>query len=265
MIDTITFDLWNTLLSNKPQDNERYKKRRLEAVRGLLEENGLSVDFHLLYRAHEEGFEKCKETWRKNLDLDTQEQLKIMFSFLDDLRFKTIPQGLMIELEEVFLAPILKDPPPLIEGAKKMVEYVQAEGYKIGLICNTGRTPGRIIRELLKKLDMIKYFGTLTFSNELKIRKPDPRIFFHTLSQLKSIPASSVHLGDELRVDVLGAKNAGMISIHFNPSQTRYSEIQSQDTVRQAHRPERSRRTDFVPDFFIKELTELEIILQKIK
>ena len=245
MIDTVTFDLWNTLLFNKPQDNERYKQRRLEAIRGLLEKNGLNVDFDSLYRAHEEGFEKCKETWKKNLDLSTQEQLKIMFSFLDDKRFKTIPQSLMLKVEEIFLAPILKDPSPLIQGAKKIVQHVQAEGYKIGLICNTGRTPGRIIRELLKNLDMIKYFGALTFSNELKIRKPDPRIFFHTLSQLKSDPATSMHVGDELKLDVLGARITGMTSVHFNPNQTLYAEIQS--------------------DFSIKELRELEIILQKIK
>jgi FMN phosphatase YigB (HAD superfamily) len=128
MIDTITFDLWNTLLSNKPQDNERYKQKRLKAMQGLLEENGLDVDFHLLYKAHERGFEKCKKTWRKNLDLDTQEQLKIMFGFLEDQRLNSIPQSLMLKLEEVFLAPILKDPPPLIEGAKNILEYVQAEG-----------------------------------------------------------------------------------------------------------------------------------------
>jgi putative hydrolase of the HAD superfamily len=252
MIDTITFDLWNTLLSNTPQDNERYKQKRLEAIQGVLEKNGFGVEFDSLYRAHEEGYEKCKETWEKNLDLDTQEQLEIMFGFLDDSRFKTIPQGLMIELEEVFLSPILKDPPPLIEGAKKIVEYVQAEGHKIGLICNTGRTPGRIIRELPKELDMIQYFGALTFSNELKIRKPDPQIFFRTLNQLESDPLNSMHLGDQLKVDVLGAKRAGMISVHFSPKQSVPTEIQSQDA-------------DWVPDFSIKELNELEIVLQKIK
>jgi putative hydrolase of the HAD superfamily len=245
MIDTITFDLWNTLLSNKPQDNQRYRQRRLEAIHSLLKENGLNVDFHSLYRAHEEGFEKCKETWKKNLDLDTPEQLKIMFSFLDDKRFETIPQSLLLKLEEVFLAPILKDPPPLIQGAKKIVKFVQAEGYKIGLICNTGRTPGRIIRELLEKLGMVEYFRALTFSNELKIRKPDPRIFLYTLNQLKSDPTNSMHVGDELKLDVLGARISGMTSVHFNPNQIFYTEIQ--------------------PDFSVKELTELETILQKTK
>ena len=245
MIDTITFDLWNTLLSNKPQDNERYKQKRLRALGDLLKENGLEVDSHSLYSAHEEGYEKCKETWRKNLDLDTQQQLKIMFSFLKDQRFNAISQSLMLRLEEAFLAPILKEPPLLIEGAKNAVERVKAEGYKIGMICNTGRTPGRIMREVLRKLDMVKYFGALTFSNELKIRKPDPRIFFHTLSQLKSAPANSLHVGDEPKVDVLGAKRTGMTSVHFNPDQIAYAGIE--------------------PDFSIKKLAELKIVLQKIK
>jgi putative hydrolase of the HAD superfamily len=168
-----------------------------------------------------------------------------MFSFLDDKRFETIPQNLLLKLEEVFLTPILKDPPPLIQGAKKIVKFVQAEGYKIGLICNTGRTPGRIIRELLEKLGMVEYFRALTFSNELKIRKPDPRIFLYTLSQLKSDPANSMHVGDELKLDVLGARISGMTSVHFNPNQIFYTEIQ--------------------PDFSVKELTELETILQKTK
>jgi putative hydrolase of the HAD superfamily len=245
MIDTVTFDLWNTLLSNRPRDNERYKEKRLEAIRGLLKENGFDVDFDSLYRAHERGFEKCKETWNKNLDLSTQEQLKIMFGFLDNPGIKAALQSLMPRLEEAFLAPILNDPPALTEGAKKTIDYVQAEGYKIGLICNTGRTPGRIIRELLKNLDIIQHFGALTFSNELKIRKPDPRIFLRTLNQLKSEPAHSMHVGDELKFDVLGARISGMVSVHFSPNQASYWQIQ--------------------PDFSINKLIELKTILKKTK
>ncbi len=245
MIDTITFDLWNTLLSNTPQDNQKYRHKRLEAIRGLLQQSGFGVDLDLLHRAYQQGFEKCKEVWKRNLDLGTQEQLHIMFSFLEDQRLKALPQTLMRNLEEVFLAPILEDPPRLVEGARKTVEHAQSEGYKIGLICNTGRTPGRILRELLKKLDMIGHFGALTFSDELEIRKPDPQIFLHTLSQLKSDPANSLHLGDDLRVDVLGAKRVGMVSVHFNPDQTPYLEIQ--------------------PNYSLEELTELKRILERIK
>jgi FMN phosphatase YigB (HAD superfamily) len=52
-------------------------------------------------------------------------------------------------------------------------------------------------------------------------------------------------VGDIVELDVLGAKNAGMVSVHFNPNHTRYAEIN--------------------PDFCIKKLTELKIVLERIK
>jgi len=122
---------------------------------------------------------------------------------------------------------------------------VKKRGYKVGLICNTGTTPGKTIRVLLERLGMMKYFDVTTFSNELKIRKPDPRIFLHTLSQLKSQPQSSVHVGDLIDTDVWGAKNVGMVSVHLNPDLIPCEEIS--------------------PDFAIRELRELRRILGDLK
>jgi putative hydrolase of the HAD superfamily len=252
MIDTVTFDLWNTLVSNSPLDNHRYRQKRLENLLGILRQNGLNVKFDSLAEAYDKGFEKCSETWRKNLDLSTEEQLKIMFDLLENEKLKNIPPNQMPELTEAFVSPILDEPPSLIDGAKETLQWIMNESYKIGLICNTGRTPGRTIRILLERLGMINYFDVTIFSNELGIRKPDPRIFLYTLNQLKSRPKNSLHVGDIVELDVLGAKNAGMISVHFNPNQAHYAEIQSQDT-------------EAVPNFSIKELTELKIILEKIK
>jgi putative hydrolase of the HAD superfamily len=252
MIDTITFDLWNTLISNSPIDNHRYRQKRVEGIRWILEQNGLNVRFDDLALAYDKGFEKCEETWRKNQDLCTEEQLKIMFDLLNYEKLGDLPLNLMPELVEAFVSPLLDEPPSLIDGAKKILQQIKKESYKIGLICNTGRTPGKTIRVLLERLGIINYFDATVFSNELRIRKPDPRIFLYTLDLLKSRPQSSLHIGDIVDLDVLGAKNAGMISIHFNPNQTHYAEIRSQDT-------------EFVPNFSIKELTELKIILEKIK
>jgi putative hydrolase of the HAD superfamily len=245
MIDTITFDLWNTLISNQPLDNLRYRQKRVEGIHRILGQNRLNVKFDHLALAYDKGFEKCNETWRKNLDLSTEEQLKIMFDFLEDEKLRNLPLNLMPKLVETFVSPILDEPPSLIEGAKETLQQTKKENYKIGLICNTGRTPGKTIRILLERFGMIHYFDVTTFSNELRIRKPDPRIFLYTLDQLKSHPKTSLHIGDIVELDVLGAKNAGMISVHFNPNQTHYAEIR--------------------PNFSIKELTELKSILEKIK
>ncbi len=245
MLDTITFDLWNTLLSNTPPDNQKYGFKRVEKINSILQQNGREVKSdHLMYAYHK-AFEKCKETWKRNLDLSTEEQLKIMFDFLDDKKFKDIPRNLMSHLVEAFVPPILLDPPNLIDGAEQILIRVKEKGYKVGLICNTGRTPGKTIRMLLERLGMIRYFDVTTFSNELKIRKPDPRIFLHTLTQLKSQPQSSVHVGDLIDVDVWGAKNVGMVSVHFNPDLIPCQEIS--------------------PDFAITQLKELRWILSDLK
>ncbi len=217
MIDTVTFDLWNTLISNIPQDYSKYRQRRVENLTRVLRQNGREVEFGRLAEAYRRGFEKCTETWEKNLDLSTEEQLEVMFEFLDNEKLQRIPQNLMPYLVEAYVSPILEDPPTLIDGAKEILVHAKSRGYKVGLICNTGTTPGRTIRVLLERLGMIDSLDVTTFSNELGIRKPDPRIFLHTLRQLKSKPENSMHVGDLIDVDVLGAKNVGMISVHYNP------------------------------------------------
>jgi putative hydrolase of the HAD superfamily len=243
MIDTITFDLWNTLISNSPLDNHRYMRKRVKGIHRILEQNGLNAKFDDLAEAYDKGFDKCNEVWKKNLDISTEEQLKIMFDFLEDEKLRNVPLNLMPGLVEAFVSPILDDPPQLISGAQETLRWVKTENYKVGLICNTGRTPGRTIRTLLERLRVINYFDVTTFSNELRIRKPDPRIFLYTLNRLKSQPKNSLHVGDIVELDVLGAKNAGMVSVHFNPDHTPYAEIN--------------------PDFSIKKLTELKTILEK--
>jgi len=175
-----------------------------------------------------------------------------MFDFLEDEKLRNLPRNLMPELVEVFVSPILDEPPSVIDGAKETLQQIKKESYKIGLICNTGRTPGKTIRILLERLGMINYFDVTTFSNELRIRKPDPRIFLYTLDQLKSHPQNSLHVGDIVELDVLGAKNAGMLSVQYNPDKTSHASIHSQD-IRLA------------PDFSIKKLMELGIVLNKIK
>ena len=99
-----------------------------------------------------------------------------------------------------------------------------------------------VIRKLMEGLDILRYFEVLTFSNELKIRKPKKQIFIHTPNQLRSSPSSSLHIGDELCLDVLGAKNAGMKAVHLHRKDCDYSDLK--------------------PDFYIRGLLELKDILE---
>ena len=63
MLDTVTFDLWNTLISNQPQDFQKYRLQRVENLRGVLQRNGINASSDRLLDAYLKGFEKCQKTW----------------------------------------------------------------------------------------------------------------------------------------------------------------------------------------------------------
>lgn len=250
MIDTVTFDLWNTLIVNNPPDMEKYRSRRVENIGRVLEENGNKIAAAELLEAYLKGLDKCKESWRKNVDLSTEEQLNIFLGSLNNGSLKNKLQSLMPDLVEAYVSPILNDPPELVPGGKEILEELKKGGYRIGLICNTGTTPGATIRKLLKLFGMLDLFDVTTFSNEMKIRKPDPRIFQETLVKLKSDPHNSVHVGDLIGVDVLGAKNVGMTAVLLKTNLMSYDDIL----------PDCDQ--EIPPDYSIGELTDLKLVLE---
>lgn len=62
-------------------------------------------------------------------------------------------------------------------------------------------------------------FDFMVISEDCGYTKPDRRIFDHALSQAKHADRSSVLMvGDRLEADILGAKNAGIDSVWYNPA-----------------------------------------------
>ena len=62
-------------------------------------------------------------------------------------------------------------------------------------------------------MGILSYFDTLTFSDELGVAKPSRQIFLETLDNLGVQPNETVHVGDHLTPDVLGASRIGMRTI----------------------------------------------------
>jgi len=61
------------------------------------------------------------------------------------------------------------------------------------------------------------YFKELITSEAAGVKKPDPIIFEYALEKAKAKKEDSIMIGDDLEVDILGAKNFGMDQIYFNP------------------------------------------------
>src|SRR5205814_3406734 len=122
------------------------------------------------------------------------------------LFFECLESGLCDRLEaEMFAAavdaygrPAFEYPPDLMPGAREAVRALAARGVRLGIVSNTGRTPGVVLRRILERYDLLRYFEAIaiSYSDEVRFRKPDARIFTRTLEALGVPPGCALHVGD---------------------------------------------------------------------
>jgi FMN phosphatase YigB (HAD superfamily) len=93
---------------------------------------------------------------------------------------------------------------------------LRAAGVRTALICDTGFSPGRAVRQLLSRVGLLEYLEVQVFSEEVEAPKPDPRPFRAALDGLGVAAEGAVHVGDLRRSDIAGALAAGMRAVRFS-------------------------------------------------
>jgi putative hydrolase of the HAD superfamily len=81
------------------------------------------------------------------------------------------------------------------------------EGYDLALVSNFDHPP--FARSLLERLGLTEEVDLIVISGELRIDKPDPRIFQHALRAFACAPEEAVFVGDSLESDIAGARAVG--------------------------------------------------------
>ena len=99
-------------------------------------------------------------------------------------------------------------PPEMIAGALDAVRAAAAL-VPVGLISDTGMTPGTEIRALLDRAGFGEHIRAFSFSDEVGVAKPQSAIFRHAASELGVDPDALLHLGDLEPTDIVGALNVG--------------------------------------------------------
>jgi putative hydrolase of the HAD superfamily len=64
--------------------------------------------------------------------------------------------------------------------------------------------------------DLRKYFKQIITSEDAGTKKPEKQIFLFALSKAKAKINESLMIGDDLRVDIMGAKSAGIDQVFVN-------------------------------------------------
>ena len=100
----------------------------------------------------------------------------------------------------------------LVPGTMELLEYLKPK-YHLHLITNGFQ---EVQHTKLSGSGMEPYFETLTVSEEVGVKKPNPEIFRYALRKAKANPRESLMVGDEMAVDIDGARAAGIDQIFFN-------------------------------------------------
>ena len=217
MIKAVTFDLWNTIFANRFYSDIRlhYLNHFLEKEEITVSSNKVKDAFYSVFNISDLNLEEINYR-----HIYTYERLSNLFQVLDI----KCSESQIKEIEKDFEEVMLNAPPPLKTGVKETLKELSLY-FNIGLISNTGITPGRIIKEVFNLYDIQKFFQLTLFSDETGVYKPNPLMFETALKKLKCKPQNAIHIGDILETDISGAKNCNMLAIWINDSSSPGSQI----------------------------------------
>ncbi|WP_044399759.1 YjjG family noncanonical pyrimidine nucleotidase [Lacinutrix sp. Hel_I_90] len=100
----------------------------------------------------------------------------------------------------------------VFEGTIEILEYLKPK-YKLHIITNGFE---EVQQSKLEKAKIAHYFDTITNSEMVGVKKPNPKMFHHALALANIKKENGIMIGDNFEADVQGALNIGLDAICFN-------------------------------------------------
>lgn len=102
----------------------------------------------------------------------------------------------------------------LFEHTSEVLEYLKRK-YRLFILSN-GFTD--VQHKKMKYSGILGFFEYVFTSEKTGTSKPFPGIFRYALDYVSATPQDSIMIGDELEIDIFGARDFGMDQVYFNPS-----------------------------------------------
>ncbi len=100
----------------------------------------------------------------------------------------------------------------LFKNTFEVLDYLKLK-YNLHIITNGF---SKVQEEKLTNSNISHYFETVTNSEMVGVKKPNPIIFDHALKLANATSSQSIMIGDNYEADILGAINSGMDAIFFD-------------------------------------------------
>lgn len=208
----IFFDLDRTLW-----DFDSNSMQTLKEIFNELSLESKISDFDEFYRFYKSNNEKLWDLYRIGklekaiLRYKRFSDVLIHFGITDDELARKIGD------DYVYNGPYKKG---LFPGTIEILEYLKPK-YPLYIITNGFKE----VQEIkMKTADIAQYFDHVFISEDIGWQKPNVETFRYVLEQINAKPEDSLMIGDDMAVDIIGAKSAGIDGVFFNPQKEKHNE-----------------------------------------
>ena len=202
------FDLDHTLW-----DFEKNSRKALEQIFYEYELNTLIKSFEKFHSTYKTYNSKL---WRQyGAGKITKDVLRSK-RFRDTLsNFNIHNSELAVDLGEAYIN-ISPYQTELFPNTKEVLQNLKSAGHELHIITNGFK---EIQHSKLEKSGILDFFQVVLCSEEVGVNKPNPKVFHHALNAANAKTNNSVMIGDDHKVDVMGAEAIGIQGVLFDPKQ----------------------------------------------
>ncbi|MDP4210209.1 MAG: YjjG family noncanonical pyrimidine nucleotidase [Bacteroidota bacterium] len=108
----------------------------------------------------------------------------------------------------------------LIPGTIELLDYLKEQRYSLHIITNGFI---RIQRIKMESSGIADYFQRIFSFENTGGHKPHRAIFAHAVTSVNARKVDSLMIGDDMEVDIVGARNYGIDQVYFNPGHVVHS------------------------------------------
>lgn len=227
-LEAVTFDCWCTLIVE--EDWPSAHRVRVEALRATARESGTACSFEHATTTFDAAWSRHMELWREGVATGAREVATWALEALD-IEHADAHAHLVSRFEEASHSGRVTALP----GAADTLRRLEDRGLACGLVCDTGLTPGRVVRHHLERLGLLGGLQSLAFSDEVGVPKPAAAIFSEALRPLGVAPARAAHVGDLRANDVGGARGLGMRTVRIRAAHDDETALPDADHVVDDH------------------------------
>lgn len=211
-IKAVSLDFWYTIARYETEAEwERQDQIRVKNFSIVLKKHGIDINIPEIEQTLVEVGTEC-EAERLTTEIEVSSR-EVVSRFLTRLGLRKRIAGGVTELTRVFdeaLLEVMVVPEP---GAHHVLRELKLRGFPLALLSNTSH--GHIIKRIMDREGLSDYFDHLIYSDEIGPRKPNPQAFKIMLERMGTSASETVHIGDRMELDVLGARRSRIRSVLY--------------------------------------------------